>query len=247
MIIIEPNNNYHVPKKRLVCCEELAKQEVQGFSIAYDRYQRAFIGAGFSASTCANYLRGLSQISLFYRKCFHLLDDEEISNYLCHLHRQKASYSKIKFILYGFRFLFKIMKATDRKIEYRGKPTKVALPVVLNQQEIKLILHPCNCPNLKHRIILSLLYSSGLRISELQKLKISDVDFEARRLYIRCSKNGVSRYVVLSQLIAKGLKQYLTIYDPKLYLINGALRGKPYLQVICSKSIKQVTSTCRIK
>ena len=90
------------------------------------------------------------------------------------------------------------------------------------------MLHPSNCLNLKHRIILSVLYSAGLRISELLRLKISDVDFEANRIYISKSKNGVTRYVVLSKLLAKGLKQYLIEFKPSVYLINSYKIGQPY-------------------
>ena len=183
---------------------------------------------------------------MYFGKRFDLLSDDQITNYLCHLQERKVSNSTIKFIIYGYRFLFKVMKSKDRNIEYRAKPVKVGLPVVLNQKEIKLVLAPNNCTNLKHRIILCLLYSSGLRISELLKLKIQDVDFDAARIFIHKSKNGISRYVVLSKLVAKGLKQYLSTYNPKNYLINSYTIGKPYSRSSVAKIVHKAVKNAGV-
>jgi site-specific recombinase XerD len=120
------------------------------------------------------------------------------------------------------------MKTPDRCIELKGNRSKVKIPVVLNQKEIKSLLNPEHCTNLKHRVILSLLYSSGLRISELLNLKIEDVDFNAHRVHIVNSKHGVTRYVILSKLMAKGLETYLSYYKPEKYLISGYEKTKPY-------------------
>lgn len=209
-------------------CTELAKRTVPNFEKAYQRYRKAYIAAGYSESTCKNYLRALSQISLHYGKSFHLLDDGQITDYIYDLRLRKVSHSSIKLLVYGYRFLFKVMKTPDRSIELKGNRAKVKVPVVLNQQEIKSLLDPEHCPNLKHRVTLSLLYSSGLRISELLKLRLEDIDFNAHRIHIINSKHGVTRYVVLSKLMAKGLKAYIDRYHPEKYLINGHERAKPY-------------------
>lgn len=174
------------------------------------------------------------------------MSDDEITEYLYHLRLQKASHSSIKFLVYGYRFLFKVMKSSDRSIELRGNPPKVKVPVVLNQQEIKRLLHPKHCLNLKHRIILSLLYSSGLRISELLKLQLEDLDFKAYRIHIRDSKQGFSRYVVLSKLLAKGLKRYMQFFKPEIYLINGFEKAKPYSTSSVSKVLSRALKNAGI-
>lgn len=156
------------------------------------------------------------------------MDDGQITDYIYDLRLRKVSHSSIKLLVHGYRFLFKVMKAPDRSIELKGNRAKVKVPVVLNQQEIKNLLDPEHCPNLKHRVILSLLYSSGLRISELLKLRPEDIDFNAHRIHIINSKHGVTRYVVLSRLMAKGLKAYIGHYHPEKYLINGYEKARPY-------------------
>lgn len=209
-------------------CTELAKRTVPNFEKAYQRYRKAYVASGYSESTCENYLRALSQISLHYGKSFHLVDDGQITDYIYDLRLRKVSHSSIKLLVYGYRFLFKVMKTPDRNIELRGNRAKVKVPAVPDQQEIKSLLGPKHCPNLKHRVILSLLYSSGLRISELLKLRSEDIDFDAHRIHIIDSKHGVTRYVVLSKLMAKGLKAYIDRYHPEKFLINGYERPRPY-------------------
>ena len=138
------------------------------------------------------------------------------------------------------------MKSSNRSIELRGKPPKVKVPVVLNQQEVKRLLNPKHCLNLKHRIILSLLYSSGLRMSELLKLQLEDIDFNAHRMHIRNSKHGLSRYVVLSKLMAKGLKNYVQCYSPEKYLINSYEKAKPYSSSSVTKVLRKALSNAGI-
>ena len=94
-------------------CTELAKSTVPNFGKAYQRYRRAYIAAGYSESTCKNYLRALSQISLHYGKSFHLLDDGQITDYMYDLRLRKASHSLIKLLVYGYRFLFQVMKTPN--------------------------------------------------------------------------------------------------------------------------------------
>lgn len=93
------------------------------------------------------------------------------------------------------------------------------MPVVLSPKECKLIFKSGRI--LKHRVLLSLIYSSGLRSKELRNLKISDVDFDRMVIHIRQTKYNKDRYVPLSNLIVQGLKKYMQAYHPKVYLFNG--------------------------
>jgi site-specific recombinase XerD len=138
------------------------------------------------------------------------------------------------------------MNMPHRFIELKGNRSKVKIPAVLNQQEIKSILNPKHCPNLKHRVILSLLYSSGLRISELLKLRLEDVDFNAHRIHIINSKHGVTRYVILSKLMAKGLKAYLSHYPLGKYLISGHEKKRPYSASSVKKILVRTLSSAKI-
>ncbi len=93
------------------------------------------------------------------------------------------------------------------------------LPVVLSREEVLRLL--VATPNLKHRCILSLLYGSGMRISELINLRIADVDFARNQLFIRQGKQRKDRVVSLSERIHGLLNDYLRTYNPDTYLFNG--------------------------
>ena len=118
-----------------------------------------------------------------------------------------------------------------RKSEY--------LPVVLSKKEIKLIFD--NITNLKHRTILSLIYSSGLRIGEALRLKVKDIDSGRNVILIRQSKGYKDRVVGLSPKILELLREYYKKYKPKNYLFEGQNGG-----MYSASSVRQVFSrTCK--
>ena len=107
------------------------------------------------------------------------------------------------------------------------------LPTVLSKTEIKGIFKAIN--NKKHKTILSLIYSSGLRIGETLNLKINDIDSERRVIIIRQSKGFKDRVVGLSPKILEMLRDYYKEYKPKEYLFEGQKGGK-----YTASSVRQV-------
>jgi site-specific recombinase XerD len=93
------------------------------------------------------------------------------------------------------------------------------LPKVLSTEEVIGILKKAS--NLKHLVILSLLYSGGLRISELINLKVTDIDFDRKQIHLRRAKGRKDRYVGLSKYLEPTLRQYIENYKPESFLING--------------------------
>lgn len=106
----------------------------------------------------------------------------------------------------------------DTELLERPRRTK-SLPIVLSRDEILRLL--LATPNLKHRSILAVLYGSGLRISELINLKVADIDFARKQLFVANSKGGKDRVVALSERIYGLLNDYLQTYQPDTFLFNG--------------------------
>jgi len=98
-----------------------------------------------------------------------------------------------------------------------------AIPTVFSQPELRRLFKAPQ--RLKQRVLLTLIYSAGLRVSEVCKLKLSDIDYDRKRVHVRESKNDRSRYVILSDLITRGLKQYILGAKPMVYLFNGRQKG----------------------
>lgn len=201
-----------------------AKNEITGFLSMYQKLEQKVILGGMSNATLLNYGRCIAKISLHFKCTATELTEEQINGYLQHLLvGQKPSKSYFKHTVYGLRFLFRIHDLEDRIIKLPSLKNDSKLPVVLSPSECKLIFKSGRI--LKHRVLLSFIYSAGLRLLEVRNLKLADIDFDRMMIHIRQTKYNKDRYVPLSHLIAKGLKKYIEAYNPKVYLFNGKTIG----------------------
>jgi site-specific recombinase XerD len=115
------------------------------------------------------------------------------------------------------------------------------LPVVLSTSECKILFRAPKM--IKHRVMMSLIYSAGLRMCELKNLRKSDIDSHRMTIHIRQSKYNKDRYVLLSTLILKGIEKYLEEVQPKIWLFNGRTKGCP----ISSKGVQWAVKQARKK
>ncbi|MBT8211039.1 MAG: site-specific integrase [Eudoraea sp.] len=105
------------------------------------------------------------------------------------------------------------------------RPSKSRLlPTVLSKEEVIDLLRVTY--NLKHRMILAILYSCGLRISEVLNLQLADIDFDRRQLVVRQSKGRKDRYLILAESTVPLLINYVSSYKPVGYLFHGGKGGK---------------------
>ena len=118
------------------------------------------------------------------------------------------------------------------------------LPNVLSKEETKTLLEVTK--NLKHRTLLSLVYSAGLRIGEALNLRHGDIDFERGLIHIKTAKGRKDRYTLLSHGIIPMLKTYLSHYNPKHYLFEGR-NGEKYTQVSARQVLKQSLANAGIQ
>lgn len=201
-----------------------AKIEVSGFEPMYALLEQKVILGGLSPSTLTNYGRCIARISLHFRCPATLLSEEQINGYLQELMMgTRPSKSYFKHTVYGLRYLYRIHDLEDRIIKLPSLKNESKLPVVLSQAECKTLFR--NGRILKHRVLLSLIYSAGLRSQEVRRLKISDIDYDRMQIHIRQTKYNKDRYVPLSQKMIIGLDKYMKAYHPKDYLFNGKRIG----------------------
>ena len=116
-------------------------------------------------------------------------------------------------------------------IERPRKEQKLAQ--VVSKEEILAMI--ANTNNIKHRYIVSLLYSAGLRRSELLELKIQDIDSKRMLIHIKNAKNNKDRYSLLSETVLKELRVYYKEWKPQEYLFEG-LKGTKY----SGSSVKEI-------
>ncbi|MCW3161716.1 tyrosine-type recombinase/integrase [Chryseobacterium oryctis] len=114
------------------------------------------------------------------------------------------------------------------------------LPRFLTKQEVKKLLE--SIENLKHKAILTTIYSCGLRLSEVLELKLSDIKTEGKIILIRQSKGNKDRVVALSPRLLDLLRDYYIMYQPQNYLFEGKFNEK-----YSERSVQQVLKDSLIK
>jgi integrase/recombinase XerD len=176
---------------------------------------------GQSKSTMDNYTRRISLFVIHFERLPEQVSEDEINEYLVSLARdpKSPSRSSFKHMVYGLRYYYRLLGMNKKAIALPSLKKQTKLPVILNRSELKQLF---SAPGLlKQRIVLTLIYSAGLRGQEVINLKISDVDFERMTIHIRESKYKKDRIVPLSPTMAIGLKKYLEAENPHIWLFNG--------------------------
>jgi site-specific recombinase XerD len=143
--------------------------------------------------------------------CRYLVTDRKVS----------ASYQNQA--INAIKFYYERALGGKRKFYFIERPTKEkTLPVVLNTDEVTRLLNVTL--NLKHKTILAVIYSAGLRISECINLKITDIDSKRMQIRVEQSKGKKDRYTLLSAKTLILLRDYFKTYQPKFYLFESPSR-----------------------
>ncbi|GBL34750.1 putative integrase/recombinase y4qK [Filimonas sp.] len=144
-----------------------------------------------------------------------------------HILKNHLSSSYQHQIVNAIKIFFRTLdnKNLDPELIHRPKREK-RLPNVLSKEEVKMILNALS--NLKHRVMLSFIYSCGLRRSELLHLKPTDIDSKRHIVLIKQAKGRKDRIVPLSDKILEMLREYYKYYKPKTWLFEGQQPNEPY-------------------
>jgi len=200
---------------------------------------------GYSQSTLFNYSRAVAKVSLYFKKSLLDLDSDEVNQFLYALAKdKKASSTYFKHTVYGLRFFFRLYDLEDRVLKLPTVKNDRKLPVVLSSEELKRLFKAPQ--RLKHRVILSLVYSAGLRVSEVCALKISDIDSDRMLIRVVKSKGDRDRYVPLSTVVLKGLRKYVRSSKPKIYLFNGRTKAKSLGHAAVQQSFRLAVKKAKI-
>lgn len=191
---------------------------------------------GLSPHTQEIYLRQVNQFSRHHGRSPRQLGEQEIKEYLLYLIREKkASASTVNQCYHALKFLYKTTLNREWVIARvpRVKSLK-QLPIVLDKEEVQSLFSVMK--NIKHRTILMLIYSSGLRLMEAAHLKVTDIDSKRMSLRIKQGKGRKDRYTILSKVALEVLREYWSQYRPKEWLFAGRFPGKP----LTGRSIQRV-------
>lgn len=192
----------------------------------------------YSKRTIDTYLYCIQCISRHYDRTPETISSEEVKEYLYQLIQAgKGSVSVINQYISAYKVLIEGVLEREwtpiRLLRPRGSKK---LPVVFSKEEIGRMLD--HTRNLKHKCIIAITYSSGLRRDEVRNLKVSDIDSSRMQIRISNGKGNKGRYTILSEKVLELLRVYWQCYMPKVYLFEGQHRGEP----ISATTIREIFS-----
>ena len=197
----------------------------------------------YSIATLKSYKNHLKGLLLYYPKLSpERIGNSEIQKYLIHQIRfKKIAESTQNQIINAYKFYMEqVLKKPKEYIEIPRPKKAKQLPNVLSEDEVvELIKAPTN---LKHKFILMLIYSCGLRLSEAVGLRIQDVNLGRRNIFVKAGKGKKDRYVTLANSIILYLNLYKKQYKPVYWLFEGESGGqysKSSVQKIFRKAVEQ--------
>jgi site-specific recombinase XerD len=203
---------------------KLNKNEItESHYIALKDFKEHLIQKKYSPNTIKVYFGQFQKFLNFHNTISpQNLTDNDIKKYLLHLFDKKeVSLSLQKQVICSIKFYFeKILRRETKPYLFEIPKSNIRkLPVVLSKTEVTKLL---NCTtNLKHKAILSTIYSGGLRLSEVVNLKIVDIDSERMLINIRGGKGKKDRITILGKETLKLLRTYLKKFKPKFWLFEG--------------------------
>lgn len=183
--------------------------------------KKKLIVGGYSYSTIQTYITCLKYFkNYFYKIEIDQLSKDDIIEYLFHLIKNNYSKSTQNQHINAIKFYFEKCLGKQREYYLIERPRKEKkLPNILSKKEIQLLFN--STYNLKHLTILAVIYSCGLRVSELINIKINDIDNNRMVIHIRKGKGNKDRQVQLTNQVLELLRKYYKKFLPVKYLISG--------------------------
>jgi site-specific recombinase XerD len=176
---------------------------------------------GAKPRTQEAYLREAENLAKYFNRSPAELGENELKEYLLYLIKERQlSEGTFRFYVAGLKFLYRTTLKREWPVEKIMHPRREKkLPVVLDLSEVESIFSVTK--NLKHKAMLMITYSSGLRVSETARLKLTDIDSKRMTVKITQGKGDKDRYSILSQRTLELLRQYWKTYRPTEWLFEG--------------------------
>jgi integrase/recombinase XerD len=184
----------------------------------------------YSPHTERAYIRCVANFAKHFKAAPDRLGPEHIREYQLFLvRRKKLSWALFNQTVCALRFFYHDVLHRNWMIEHIRYPRhEQKLPVVLSPAEVAALFQ--STPNLKHRAMLMTIYATGLRVSELTNLRVTDIDSQRQIISVRQGKGHKDRQVMLSPRLLELLRTYWKTYRPKTWLFPGERRQHPITQ-----------------
>jgi len=192
-----------------------------------------------SEYTIKNYLRANKELLNFIGKNPEDVDESDVKKFLAEKLSDKASMSIILF-LSAIKYAYSNILEKDITLRIKRPKKEKKIPSVLTKEEVKRVIN--SLENKKSRLMVSMIYACGFRVSEILNLKIRDLDFDEKIGHVRMTKGKKDRMFNIPNFLMKDLKKQAQEQKNQEYLFtgpNGKLSSRN-LQKIVSKAVKKI-------
>lgn len=181
----------------------------------------------FSQSTIKGYTAAIKRLHNFHQLPTEQITEYQLVAFICHLKVDlNLSAASMRIAVGGIKYFYTHIinrKALTEKIPYPKKEKHIR--TILTGAELRLLFEKTT--NLKHRLILKIAYSGGLRRSEILSISPDDIDWKNMQLIVRQGKGKKDRYTLLAQSLKEDYQKYIKMYSPEKFLFFGREKDTP--------------------
>jgi site-specific recombinase XerD len=195
---------------------------------------------GFSVRTQQVYIGWIARLAKFYQLSPDQLDDEQLQTFMLDLiNNQKLSASTCRQALHSMRFFYRDVVGRElSRLALPGLKTPSRVPDLLSVREVFAIIDACTNP--KYRTMMLIGYGTGIRLSEITHLRVSDIHSDRQVLRIEQGKGNKDRYVLLNNSLLEVLRAYWQMYRP----VGPLFYGREHDQAISHGSLQKTFRRC---
>jgi integrase/recombinase XerD len=208
-----------------------------------DAMREAMALRGFAPRTQKAYLGWMRRLVKQSRHPADELGESEVRAFVLRLTDEKRSVSTINQAISAFAFFYgEVISREWRLVGYQRAPQR--LPVTLSAEEVRLLLDAA--PTLRERAMMEVAYSGGLRLSEVLRLKVTDIDSCRMIIRVERGKGGKDRNVMLAASLLETLRAYWKQRKPRTWLFPGQGGNRPLNATIPQRAFRVAKQAARI-
>jgi len=214
---------YKEEQQKTLGVKRITPLNIPNYRRCPEEYRLKLIELRYSDKTVKSYINMFEEfINFYFTMDIKNIDETQIIKFLRYLvMERKVSTAYQNMSINAIKFYYEKVLGGQRKFYFIDRPRKEkTLPVVLNTEEVIKIIQITR--NIKHKAIIMLAYSSGLRLGEMVRLKQTDIDRERMQIRVEQSKGRKDRYTKLSKKFLSVYDRYLDVYGPKEWVFEGS-------------------------
>lgn len=214
---------------------------------ALEMFRRYMISNRNSPNTVNTYCDSMKTFFRFYNnKPINEISNDDITRFnVEYIIKNGLSNSFQNQVINALKYFYRIYNGSKIEIDEIERPRREhKLPNVLSKAEVKKIID--SLTNIKHRMMISLIYACGLRRSELLNLKFNDINSDRNLLFIAQSKGNKDRIVPIGEGLIESLRDYYRDYRPEKWLFEGQKKGTRYSEKSLESVLKKAISIAGI-